>query len=246
MRNWDISDEYGNSDKACEWEKDWDDVQKVCKVYDIPCKMWKDGITPNPDVWCNREIKFGALLEHLPYQDTEKPPWLATVDGVKDQSYYLSSITQNGLSTRALFPIGDLTKPDVWRLAQDGEMLTSVLEREGSMGLCFEKKRPNFKGFISSYISPSPGPVKMLSTGKTVSEHNGLWSLTIGGSGCGECPKRLASLMNNLEIPRYTAVVSEQAISPGSGQTLPRSDFLAAYSCLCRFNIECRLYSAPY
>ncbi|KAJ7928816.1 tRNA-specific 2-thiouridylase [Mycena leptocephala] len=217
MRNWDTSDEYGNSDKACEWEKDWDDVQKVCKVYDIPCRMidlskeywnrvfepslrqWEDGITPNPDVWCNREIKFGALLEHLPYQDTEKSAWLATghyarkdwcssrprllrgVDGIKDQSYYLSSITQKGIS-RALFPIGDLTKPDVRRLAQDGEMPASVLEREESMGLCFigEKKRTDFKEFISSYISPSHGPVKMLSTGKTVSEHNGLWSFTIG------------------------------------------------------------------
>jgi tRNA-specific 2-thiouridylase len=120
------------------------------------------------------------------------------VDRIKDQSYYLSSVTQKGIS-RALFPIGDLTKPDVRRLARDGEMPTSVLEREESMGLCFigEKKRTDFKEFIcarlnlmhgssesylapASYISPSHGPVKMLSTGKTVSDHNGLWSFTIG------------------------------------------------------------------
>ncbi|KAF7336791.1 tRNA-specific 2-thiouridylase MnmA [Mycena venus] len=217
MRNWDTRDEYGNSDKGCEWEKDWDDVQKVCKVYDIPCqmidlskeywnrvfepslRMWEDGITPNPDVWCNREIKFGALLEHLPHKNKEKPPWLATghysrkdwsssrprllraLDAVKDQSYYLSSITQSGLA-RALFPIGSLTKSDVRKIAQDGDIPTSVLEREESMGLCFigEKKRTDFKEFISSYIAPSPGPVKMLSTGKTLTEHNGLWSFTIG------------------------------------------------------------------
>ncbi|KAJ7031368.1 tRNA-specific 2-thiouridylase [Mycena alexandri] len=217
MRNWDTRDEYGNSDKGCEWEKDWEDVQKVCKVYDIPCQMidlskeywnrvfepslrqWEDGITPNPDVWCNREIKFGALLEHLPGQGTGKSPWLATghyarrdwstsrprllrsMDRVKDQSYYLSSVTETGLA-RAIFPIGERTKPEVRKIAQDGNMPTSVLEREESMGLCFigEKKRTDFKEFISSYISPSPGPVKMLATGKTVSEHPGLWSFTIG------------------------------------------------------------------
>ncbi|KAJ7364272.1 tRNA-specific 2-thiouridylase [Mycena albidolilacea] len=210
MRNWDTRDEYGNSDKGCEWEKDWEDVQKVCKVYDIPCqmidlskeywnrvfepslRMWEDGITPNPDVWCNREIKFGALLEHLPHSNPEKPPWLATGHyarkdwsssrpRLQDQSYYLSSITQMGLA-RALFPIGGLTKPEVRRIADDGGMPPSVLERQESMGICFigEKKRTDFKDFISSYITPSPGPVKMLSTGKTLSEHNGLWSFTIG------------------------------------------------------------------
>ncbi|KAJ7126813.1 5-methylaminomethyl-2-thiouridylate-methyltransferase [Mycena epipterygia] len=217
MRNWDTRDEYGNSDKGCEWEKDWEDVQSVCKLHDIPCQMidlskeywnrvfepsinqWEYGITPNPDVWCNREIKFGALLERLPYKNTEEPPWLATghyarkdwslsrprllraVDRVKDQSYYLSSITEMGLA-RAFFPIGELTKSEVRRIAQEGGVPISVLEREESMGLCFigEKKRTDFKDFISSYIRPSPGPVKLLSTGATVTEHSGLWSFTIG------------------------------------------------------------------
>ncbi|KAJ7170856.1 tRNA-specific 2-thiouridylase [Mycena crocata] len=217
MRNWDTRDEYGNSDKGCEWEKDWEDVQKVCKVFDIPCQMidlskeywnrvfepslrqWEHGITPNPDVWCNREIKFGALLERLPFQNTEKPPWLATghyackdwsasrprllraVDAVKDQSYYLSSITEGGLA-RALFPIGGLTKPEVRKIAEQSHIPTSVLERGESMGLCFigEKKRTDFKEFLSSYITPSPGPIKLLSTGETLTEHKGLWSFTVG------------------------------------------------------------------
>ncbi|KAK7033304.1 tRNA-specific 2-thiouridylase MnmA [Favolaschia claudopus] len=218
MRNWDTRDEYGTSDKGCEWEKDWDDVQKVCKAYDIPCqmidlskeywnrvfepslRMWEDGITPNPDVLCNREIKFGALLEHLPHTGTENPPWFATghyarkdwsssrprllraVDAAKDQSYYLSSISQTGLA-RALFPIGGLTKPEVRKLAEaDDQMPSSVLERAESMGICFigQKKRTDFKDFISSYIAPSPGPVRLLSTGKTISEHTGLWNFTIG------------------------------------------------------------------
>nr|GAT45291.1 5-methylaminomethyl-2-thiouridylate-methyltransferase [Mycena chlorophos] len=220
MRNWDTRDEYGTSDNGtgCEWEKDWDDVQRVCKAYDIPCEMvdlsrdywnrvfepslreWEDGVTPNPDVWCNREIKFGALLKHLPAPESGgKPPWLATghyarkdwhssrprllrsLDPLKDQTYYLSSIPEAGLA-RALFPLGELTKNKVREIAHDGVMPTSVLERAESMGLCFigQKKRTNFKDFISSYIQPSPGPVKLLSTGKTLTQHHGLWTFTIG------------------------------------------------------------------
>jgi tRNA-specific 2-thiouridylase len=125
MRNWDTRDESG-TDKGCEWEKDWEDVQRVCKVLDIPCQMvrmytistphhliqlkvdlsreywtrvfepslkaWELGVTPNPDVWCNkwdfyvlpfgiadlslREIKFGALLERLPIAPSNA--WFAT------------------------------------------------------------------------------------------------------------------------------------------------------------------------
>ncbi|KAJ7067154.1 5-methylaminomethyl-2-thiouridylate-methyltransferase [Mycena amicta] len=217
MRNWDTRDEFGTSEKGCEWEKDWDDVQKVCRAYGIPCRMidlskeywnrvfepslrhWEDGITPNPDVWCNREIKFGALLQHLPHHGESKPPWLATghyarmdwhmsrprllrsLDPRKDQTYYLSSIPESGLA-RALFPLGKITKNKVREIAQDGQMPSSVLERAESMGLCFigEKKRTDFKDFISSYIPPSPGPIKMMSTGKTLTEHDGIWSFTIG------------------------------------------------------------------
>ncbi|CAK5269657.1 unnamed protein product [Mycena citricolor] len=217
MRNWDTRDEYGTSEKGCEWEKDWADVQKVCRAYDIPCQMvdlskeywtrvfepslrqWEDGITPNPDVWCNREIKFGALLEHLPVRDPKKPPWLATghyarrdwssprprllrsADPRKDQTYYLSSITEGGLAS-ALFPIGHLTKSEVKVIANDGVMPSEVLERDESMGLCFigQKNRTDFKHFLSSYIPPSPGPLKLLSSGKEVGRHNGLWSFTIG------------------------------------------------------------------
>ncbi|TFK46652.1 5-methylaminomethyl-2-thiouridylate-methyltransferase [Heliocybe sulcata] len=95
MRNWDTRDESG-TDKGCEWEKDWEDVQRVCKMLDLPCKMvdlsreywtrvfepslelWERGETPNPDVWCNRlacrEVKFGALLDRVA-PDTQ---WLAT------------------------------------------------------------------------------------------------------------------------------------------------------------------------
>ncbi|KAF7327940.1 tRNA-specific 2-thiouridylase MnmA [Mycena kentingensis (nom. inval.)] len=217
MRNWDTRDEYGSSDKGCEWERDWEDVQKVCKAYAIPCEMidlskeywmrvfepalrdWEYGVTPNPDVWCNREIKFGALLSHLPTGKDGKPPWLATghyarkdwhngrprllrsSDPRKDQTYYLSSVPEAGLA-QAIFPLGDLTKNQVREIAGDGIMPQSVLERSESMGLCFigEKKRSDFQRFLSSYLRPSPGPIVMFSSRKRVAQHKGLWSYTVG------------------------------------------------------------------
>ncbi|KAJ7151651.1 tRNA-specific 2-thiouridylase [Mycena filopes] len=251
MRNWDTRDEFGSSDKGCEWEKDWEDVQKVCKAYDIPCQMidlskeywnrvfepslrqWEDGETPNPDVWCNREIKFGALLDHLPAKDAEKPPWIATghyarkdwsqsrprllrsLDRVKDQSYYLSSITQKGLA-RTLFPIGEFKKSDVRKIAQDGTMPTSVLEREESMGLCFigQKHRTHFKDFVSSYITPAPGPVKMLATGATISEHAGLWTFTIGEN------LRLGGMVEKMYVAKKDIATNTMFVAPLSDPSL--------------------------
>lgn len=150
MRNWDTRDELGRDSglqTGCEWEKDWQDVQSICRTLDIPCKlvdlskeywnrvfepaleMWENGQTPNPDVWCNRHIKFGHLLHTL--QIVESNSWFATghyarkawssptngvpprpkllrfaADPIKDQSLFLSSIKESALS-RALFPLGD-------------------------------------------------------------------------------------------------------------------------------------------
>ncbi|KAJ7077149.1 tRNA-specific 2-thiouridylase [Mycena belliarum] len=246
MRNWDTRDEYAD-DKGCEWERDWEDVQLVCRAFGIPCKMidlskeywnrvfepalrdWEHGVTPNPDVWCNREIKFGALLERLPLGDGGKPPWIATghyarkdwaagrprllrgADSVKDQSYYLSSITEAGLA-RALFPIGGLTKPAVRELAQGGGVPPSVLERPESMGLCFvgEKKRTDFKSFIAGYIPPAPGPVKLLASGATVMEHGGLWSFTVGEK------LRLRGMPEKMYVVRKDIPSNTIFVAPGS------------------------------
>ncbi|KAF8651508.1 hypothetical protein AX16_004720 [Volvariella volvacea WC 439] len=230
MRNWDTRDESA-TDKGCEWEKDWEDVRRVCKALDIPCQMidltkeywnrvfepslrqWELGITPNPDVWCNKEIKFGALLEHLPPSPTHPNTWFATghyarkgwhslspdepprpqllraVDPIKDQSYYLSSISEPGLR-RALFPIGHLPKVEVRELARKYNLPTA--ERAESMGLCFVGERGRFSNFISSYIPPKSGPIKYLTTGQTVGQHNGLWEFTIGENArIGGMPERM-------------------------------------------------------
>ncbi|KAF9077707.1 tRNA-specific 2-thiouridylase [Rhodocollybia butyracea] len=208
MRNWDTRDESG-SDKGCEWEKDWEDVQRVCKSLGIPCSMidlskeywnrifqpaldvWESGSTPNPDVWCNREIKFGALLEHLPgtswfatghyarkrWSSHGRPRLLSAKDTVKDQAYYLSSISEQGLA-RALFPIGDYTKIEVRALARKYKLETA--ERPESVGLCFVGERSKFSQFLGSYLKPKPGPIVDTTTQKVIGRHNGLWTYTIG------------------------------------------------------------------
>ncbi|KAG7448328.1 5-methylaminomethyl-2-thiouridylate-methyltransferase [Guyanagaster necrorhizus] len=213
MRNWDTRDESG-TDEGCEWKRDWEDVQRVCKVLDIPCRMidlsreywnrvfepslniWEAGRTPNPDVWCNREIKFGALFERLPMEDEKA--WFATghyarktwcnhprprpqlrcaKDPIKDQSYYLSSISEQSLA-RTLFPIGDFTKAQVRDLAKKYDLPTA--ERPESMGLCFIGEKTRFRDFLSSYLPPNPGPICDHVTQKRVGTHQGLWSYTVG------------------------------------------------------------------
>ncbi|KAJ3842911.1 tRNA-specific 2-thiouridylase [Lentinula raphanica] len=213
MRNWDTRDESG-TDKGCEWEKDWEDVQRVCSSLGISCTMidlsraywnrifqpaldvWESGSTPNPDVWCNREIKFGALLEHLPIDPTTGVSWFATghyarkdwssnnrprllsaIDQTKDQSYYLSSITEQGLA-RALFPLGEYTKVQVRELARKFQLETA--ERPESMGLCFVGERGKFSRFLNSYLQPNPGPIIDSTTQKVIGKHGGLWTYTIG------------------------------------------------------------------
>ncbi|KAG1808555.1 tRNA-specific 2-thiouridylase [Suillus variegatus] len=210
MRNWDTRDESG-SDHGCEWEKDWEDVRRVCGVLDIPCKMvdlsreywtrvfepslksWESGITPNPDVWCNKEVKFGALLDRL----TEDPglsntPWLATGhyankdwkyhngvprprllrprDVTKDQTYYLSSVPERSLS-RAILPLGSIKKTEVRELAVKWNLPTAA--RQESMGICFVGEKRKFHDLY-------PGPIIDLETGLQVGEHAGPWNFTIG------------------------------------------------------------------
>ncbi|EPQ57770.1 tRNA 5-methylaminomethyl-2-thiouridylate-methyltransferase [Gloeophyllum trabeum ATCC 11539] len=224
MRNWDTRDESG-TDKGCEWEKDWEDVQRVCKMLDLPCTMvdltreywtrvfepslqlWESGLTPNPDVWCNREVKFGALLDRLTpstrwlatghyarkewtqsftpasssssdlYEMRIRPQLLKATDRHKDQTYYLSSIKEDSLR-KALFPLGDLTKPEVRAMAKRFGLPTA--ERAESMGICFVGEKRKFSEFVSQYVPPKPGDIVDLETGKVVGQHQGLWTYTIG------------------------------------------------------------------
>ncbi|KAJ2158090.1 hypothetical protein GGF46_004025 [Coemansia sp. RSA 552] len=205
MRNWDTRDEHGE----CPSERDWRDVQQVCGQLGIPCRQinlvkeyWNRvfavalddfaaGRTPNPDILCNREIKFGVLLNEI----NRRLPGgtrLATghyarvagrgdlwrgVDRKKDQSYYLSAVKSSQLQ-HALFPLGGLTKStDVRRLAREAGLATA--EKEESMGICFVGERRRFDHFLAEYLPQRDGDI-LASDMRVVGRHQGLFSRTIG------------------------------------------------------------------
>ncbi|KZV85522.1 5-methylaminomethyl-2-thiouridylate-methyltransferase [Exidia glandulosa HHB12029] len=238
MRNWDTKDELG-ADGKCEWEKDWHDVQQVCKLLDIPCRMvdlsreywlrvfepalrvWERGMTPNPDVDCNREIKFDALVQRL----GESAQWIATghyahlqwddathramlcrsVDRHKDQSYFLAAVQEPQLR-RFMFPISHMTKPQLRELAHARGLPTA--SREDSVGICFVGQKRRFEQFISEYIPPSPGKI-VDEHGKVIGEHNGLWKFTIGES------SRVSGLKTRFYVAKKDAERNEIVAVPG-------------------------------
>ncbi|CAE6490196.1 unnamed protein product [Rhizoctonia solani] len=205
MRNWDTRDEFG-SDVGCEWEKDWEDVKRVCERIGIPYQLTfpsntgpgcshplsKHGQTDGRQI--PTEIKFGALFDSI-ISPEDKNTWLATghyakisyhggrprlmraKDTNKDQTYYLSSVGESKLR-RTLFPLSNLTKPSIRALAQ--EMNLPTAERGESMGLCFVGERRKFDQFLSEYIPPTSGPILLYPSMKQVGEHKGLHTFTIG------------------------------------------------------------------
>ena len=203
MKNWEETD--GNG--VCTAERDFSDVKRVCEVIGIPyysinfSKEYmnnvfaqfldglKRGITPNPDVLCNREIKFGPFLEfadkigadyiatgHYARSDITREVFLKKgKDPTKDQSYFLCALTQKQLS-RVIFPLGEMQKKDVRKLARELGFVTA--DKKGSTGICFIGER-NFRDFMKTYLGNKPGPIKTLD-GKVVGEHIGLMYYTIG------------------------------------------------------------------
>ncbi|KAL1742161.1 tRNA-specific 2-thiouridylase [Schizophyllum fasciatum] len=200
MRNWDTRDESG-TDEGCEWKKDWNDVQRVdlsreywTRVFQPSLDAWAIGVTPNPDVLCNRHVKFGALHEYLGLLAAEntwfatghyarkswlngRPTLLAGLDPMKDQSYYLAGIRESNLRP-ALFPLGDLRKSRVKQLARDFKL--PVADRKESMGICFVGKKGDFRGFLSNYLEGQTGSIRDLETGEELGTHEGLWGYTVG------------------------------------------------------------------
>lgn len=197
-------------------EGEWNDVQKVCSQLKISCErvnfekeywsdvfspmidMYQRGLTPNPDLGCNRYIKFGKMIEHLSmrFKNLQKKWWLATghyarvelteggqcnllkaFDANKDQSYYLASIPRSVLSN-VLMPLGHYTKPQVRELARTFKLCTS--EKPDSVGLCFvSPDHTKFRHFLDEYIPPNPGSI-ITEDGKIWGQHQGLWHATIG------------------------------------------------------------------
>lgn len=218
MKNWDDTDDNG----FCTAEEDAKDVRRVCSHIDIPyytlnfekeyydkvfayfLDEYRKGRTPNPDVMCNREIKFGEFLQKaLQLQadfiatghyarlraGSDGIELLRGVDSNKDQTYFLNQLNQSQLG-KAMFPIGDLPKPEVRRIAAEAGLPTA--QKKDSTGVCFIGER-NFKSFLSQYLPAQPGEIRTLE-GEFKGSHDGLMYYTlgqrqglgIGGSGSGE------------------------------------------------------------
>jgi len=207
MKNWDET----NDDGTCSAEADYHDVMKVCHHLDIPYytvnfvnEYWdkvfaeslaafKQGITPNPDILCNREIKFDLFLSkalslgakflatghycQISHQNNHHY-LLKGADPDKDQSYFLCNVKEEALK-RSLFPIGNLKKTEVRAIAQEAGLTT--FNKKDSTGICFIGER-NFPQFLRKFIALKPGPIKTLE-GETLGTHQGLAFYTIGQRG---------------------------------------------------------------
>jgi tRNA-specific 2-thiouridylase len=218
MKNWDDTDEFGN----CTATEDFEDVRRVCAQIGIPyysvnfekeyyervfqyfLDEYKKGRTPNPDVMCNREIKFGefqqkALQLGADYIATGHYAQLKEIDGKrylvrgkdpnKDQTYFLYAVKKEQFE-RAMFPIGHMEKKEVRKIAEEAGLATA--KKKDSTGICFIGER-NFKQFLSHYLPAQPGEIRTLD-GEKKGTHDGLMYYTIGqrqglgigGGGTGE------------------------------------------------------------
>jgi len=181
-------------------------------------REYQAGRTPNPDVLCNAEIKFKAFLDHAMRLGAGKIATghyarvreagngfqlLKGLDPAKDQSYFLHRLNQAQLG-KTLFPIGELRKTEVRRLAE--EIGLPNAKKKDSTGICFIGERP-FREFLNRYISKAPGPVKD-ERGRTLGEHHGLSFYTLGqrqGLGIGGVKEKGAARGAGEHAPWYVA-----------------------------------------
>lgn len=204
MKNWDDTDEFGH----CTAEEDFQDVRRVCdqigipyytvnfekeymeKVFQYFLDEYRKGRTPNPDVMCNREIKFGEFLTkamslgadyvatghyaRVELRDGEYQ-LLRGADENKDQTYFLNAIGQEQLS-KTMFPIGHLPKKQVREIAEQAGLATA--KKKDSTGICFIGER-NFREFLRTYLPATPGPIETVD-GMVIGQHEGLMYYTLG------------------------------------------------------------------
>ena len=204
MQNWVEDDRFGE----CQADRDRADAVRVCAKLDVPfharnfasdywdrvfenfLSEYRAGRTPNPDVLCNREIKFKTFLDHARALGAER---IATghyartdvIDGRyrllrghdtnKDQSYFLYTLGQHQLSA-TLFPVGELAKPAVRRMASEADLPTHA--KKDSTGICFIGER-NFREFLGQYIPAQPGAMRT-PDGTELGEHIGTMYYTLG------------------------------------------------------------------
>jgi tRNA-specific 2-thiouridylase len=226
MKNW-INEDGVVGD--CPWMEDMDDARRVADQVGIPFQVvnlmrdyrarvvqylldgYERGLTPNPDIMCNREIKFGVFRA---WASEHGFPAVATghyarrvarddgsvgifegADRNKDQTYFLSLLSQEQLSG-ARFPVGDLEKPDLRRIAREAGLATA--DKKDSQGICFigEVKMGDF---LRAYVPDRPGPVLRASDARELGRHRGLHFYTLG-------QRRGIGVPSNADNERYVVV----------------------------------------
>jgi len=204
MKNWHEEAEEGH----CSWEADVEDALRVCELLDIPLNTidlsdkymesvfrsfigdYRSGLTPNPDILCNQEIKFKAFMDNALQLGADR---IATghyarilqheghyhlckgADPDKDQSYFLCRLSRHQLSA-SLFPVGNLVKSQVRDLAAAAGLPNH--DKKDSTGICFIGERP-FREFLGRYIPVQKGAIRTVE-GRTIGEHEGVYFYTFG------------------------------------------------------------------
>jgi tRNA-specific 2-thiouridylase len=203
MKNWEEDDQ-----DECNSKEDYEDAKRVCKLLNIKLNLinfsdryWtnvfeifindlKKGFTPNPDVFCNKEIKFNQFYKYALSQgfdliatghyakkiNNNEAQLHSPKDKVKDQTYFLYTIDKTVLKN-TVFPLGELNKEDVKKIAVD--LGLGLEKKKESMGICFIGKR-KFSTFIDSYVEPIKGPIINYENDMIIGTHKGLSKYTIG------------------------------------------------------------------
>lgn len=214
MRNWDSAlnnDTLGNNtlnNEICPQEADYNDAKKVAEALglellrkDYISEYWEyvfknfideyeKGRTPNPDILCNKYIKFDYFLKYALEQgfdmiatghymkaiDGQPRLYYKALDQNKDQSYFLAQVNKSALD-KCLFPLGDIVKEDVRKIANDLNL--NIANKKDSTGICFIGER-DFRKFLSNYIPMKKGKIIDIDTLEVVGEHNGVYYYTFG------------------------------------------------------------------
>ena len=265
MRNWDASlnnDYLGNptlSDNICPQEQDYNDAIQVCQKLGIKLhridfvkEYWdyvfkyflselEAGRTPNPDIMCNKYIKFDMFVEYAiklgadyiatgHYARIKNGQLLRGIDSNKDQSYFLSQLSKQQLKN-VLFPVGELTKSEVRKIAEKYNLITA--KKKDSTGICFIGER-NFTKFLENYLPNIPGKVIDIESNQVIGSHIGLMYYTIGqrrGLNIGGTKERMFVVGKNL---------NENILYISYGNT----DYLISDSCVIEqvnFNTDKRI-----
>jgi tRNA-specific 2-thiouridylase len=245
MKNWEEDD----TDEYCAASQDLDDAQLVCdklgiklhtinfateywdNVFEYFLAEYKAGRTPNPDIMCNKEIKFKAFLEfacedlsadyiatgHYVQREFIDGQWsmLRGLDSNKDQSYFLYTLSDEQVG-RTLFPVGNIEKPAVRAIAEKADLVTH--NKKDSTGICFIGER-KFKDFLGQYLPAQPGKIES-AEGEVIGDHDGLMYHTLGQ----RKGLRIGGLANAGEEPWYVVEkdLLRNVLIVGQGHNHPR------------------------